>query len=92
VIALFQAALAAYLLYFVTIALLNPPDNLGFLRSAVRLLIGRTDRLSYVGSPHEVIAIDLFFLVGAALISSIQRRRRLGPLADRPDAGCAAPR
>jgi len=68
VIALFQAALAAYFLYFVTIALMNPPDNLGFLRSAVRLLIGRTDRFSYVGSPHEVIAIDLFFLVAAALV------------------------
>jgi hypothetical protein len=67
VIALFQAALAAYFIYCVSIALLNPRDNLGFLRSAVRLPIGRTDRFSYVGRPHEEIALDLFCLVAAAL-------------------------
>jgi hypothetical protein len=67
VIALFQAALAAYFIYCVSIALLNPPDNLGFLRSAVRLPIGRTDRFSYVRRPHEEIALDLFCLVAAAL-------------------------
>jgi len=66
-IALFQGTLATYLLYFATIAYLNPPEHLGLLRSALRLLIGRTDARSYAKSAHEEIAMDLFFMVVAAL-------------------------
>ncbi len=66
-IALFQVSLATYLLYFATLACLDPPNNLGLLRSALRLLIGRTDSRSYAGSPHDEIVVDLFFMVAAAL-------------------------
>jgi uncharacterized membrane protein (DUF2068 family) len=68
VIALFQGFLASYFLYFVTFAYLNPPNNLGSLRAALRLLVGRTDPRSYVRSPHEEIALDLFLFSIAALV------------------------
>jgi hypothetical protein len=54
-------------LYFAAIAYLNPPGNLGLLRSALRLLIGRTDYRSYAGRPHEEVALDLVIMTVAAL-------------------------
>ncbi len=68
-IALLQGTLAAYLVYSVAFAYLDPPTNLGSLRAALCLLLkGQTRYRSYAESSHGEIAPDLFLFSAGALI------------------------
>lgn len=70
-IALFQGSLACYLLYFTATACLDPPAKLGYLRSALRLLVGRTDYRSYAKFSKADISVRLFFFATAALGAAV---------------------
>jgi len=67
VIASFQWFVACYLLYFAANACLDPSANLGDLRSALRLFIGRTDHQSYAKVSHADLLAPLVVLTITAL-------------------------